>query len=178
LANQLLKEELPPPGQPLSPPARVSCAAEEGSGLGTAAGSPRSTQRAFIHYPLTYGIVIAGGNRTKQKPQTASSQRGPDSLGSSRPFISARPRGRDARARALSADGVAGGAWRGGPAPRQRRHDGDAGKGSACDTGSPARPGQETDLFCCVSSQSTRQRAARAPGQAERRQLPSEQEHS
>lgn len=36
LANQLLKEELPAPGQ-LSPPARLSCAAEEGSGLGTAA---------------------------------------------------------------------------------------------------------------------------------------------
>lgn len=36
LANQLLKEELPAPGQ-RSPPARLSCAAEEGSGLGTAA---------------------------------------------------------------------------------------------------------------------------------------------
>lgn len=71
------------------------------------------------------------------------------------------------------------GTHRGSPAARSGEPPRRApGKGPACDTGSPTRPGQETNLFCCVSSQSTRQRAARAPGQAERRRLPSEQEHS
>lgn len=96
-----------------------------------------------------------GGNRTKQKPQTASSQRGPDSRGSSRPFISV-PSAGMGRERG----------WRGGV------HAGTAGTCTAVPPGAPActagcTPGQETaGVLLCLC---TAERPGARPGGAAKR---------
>lgn len=177
LANQLLKEELPQPGQRCAPrPAQLRCGGGKWAWNSRRLTEEHSTRLHSLSTDIWNSHCGRKQNQTKapkllppSEALTASAARGHSS-----PRARARRRRGSAGGRAVGTAPAAPPRWARTPGLQQR-----ARGGSACDTGlptRPARPGNRFILLCLFSERTAE--TGRAPGQAELRQLPSEQEHS
>lgn len=177
LANQLLKEELPQPGQRCAPrPAQLRCGGGKWAWNSRRLTEEHSTRLHSLSTDIWNSHCGRKQNQTKapkllppSEALTASAARGHSS-----PRARARRRRGSAGGRAVGMAPAAPPRWARTPGLQQR-----ARGGSACDTGlptRPARPGNRFILLCLFSERTAE--TGRAPGQAELRQLPSEQEHS
>lgn len=184
LANQLLKEELPRPGQRCAPrPAQLRCGGGKWAWNSRRLTEEHSTRLHSLSTDIWNSHCGRKQNQTKapkllppSEALTASAARGHSS-----------PRGRAQRRPgcAASAGGAPGAGRRGRPPaapPRRARTPGAPPAGTGRPRvrhglpTRPARPGNRFILLCLFSEHTAE--TGRARGQAERRQLPSEREHS